>query len=256
MSYAEEYKDCLDYIDSFWDKVTVRPKNRDRLFNKSQRKTHQNILHVPNSFIVPNDKKFSHVFYWDTFFMMKGLIATKREWLLKSMVENFIYLYEKHGVVPNFNSPASTGRSQPPFLTSMILDTYNGYYFKYLKLNPFKRVFFDIETHNSWLERAVKIAEREYFHVWIDSSSYFHHSAEGFSLSKYGDRDIGYAHSAELESGWDFTSRFYNRCNEFLPIDLNVFLYKYEIDFAKIYMLLGDGQKEALWKERAEKKKK
>lgn len=256
----EEYKDCLEYIDNFWDKITVRPKSTDFLFNllqkKAQERMHKNILNVPHAFIVPNDKKFTHVFYWDSFFIFRGLIRTKREWIMRSMVDNFIYLYNKYGIIPNFNSPASTGRSQPPFFTSMILDTYNGPYFRYLKKNKFERLFSrDITRYKKWLKNAIVAAKQEYNHVWMDPNSLFYHYVKEFELNKYGDRDIGYAHSSELESGWDFTSRFYNRCNEFLPIDLNVFLYKYERDFAKFAYHLSNKKEEKNWKDISEKRR-
>ena len=260
MSYSEKYKDCLEYIDSFWDRVIVKPRKRDLLMNlilnKAQKKMHKNIINIPHPFIVPNDKKFTHVFYWDTFFIFRGLIRTKREWLLKAMVDNFVYLYDKYGIIPNFNSPASTGRSQPPFFSSMILDTYNGPYFKYLSLNRLARPFFDLDTHKSWLRKAVEVAKREYWNVWTDPEGYYNHRVKGFELKRYGDRDIGYAHSSEVESGWDFTSRFYNRCSEFLPIDLSVYLFKYERDFAKIANHLGDIEEENFWKQRALNRKK
>ncbi len=247
------YKDELKYIDSFWDKVTIKPKKREKFLNlilkKSKKRMHKNILNVPKTFVVPNDKKFTHLFYWDTFFIFKGLLETKREGILHSMVDNFIYLYEKYGIIPNFNSPASTGRSQPPLLTSMILDTYYGYYFAYKKRNKIKKIVraSDLEYYRGWLDKAMDAAKKEYWNVWVDADGFFHHKVEGFELSKYGDRDIGYAHSAELESGWDFTSRFYNRCNEFLPIDLNCFLYKYERDFAKAAKILGQSKEQEKW---------
>jgi len=259
MSYSEEYKDCLAYIDKFWDKVTIRPKGSDKLINaifkKSQKRMHKNVINMPNAFIVPNDEKFTHAYYWDTFFIFRGLIRTKREWLLKSMVDNFAYLYEKYGIIPNFNSPASTGRSQPPFFTSMILDTYNGPYFAYLGSNPFKKAFLSLEKNKDWLAKTIEIAKKEYWHVWMDPHGHFHHLVSGYQLNRYGDRDIGYAHSSELESGWDFTSRFYGRCDEYLPIDLNVYLYKYERDFAKIAKHLDEPSDQKYWWEIAQKRK-
>jgi len=260
MSYAQQYKDCLEYIDNFWNKVTVRPRRRNRFLNiilkKTTKEIHENILHMPKSFIVPNDKKFTYVFYWDTYFMFRGIIRTHREWLLRSMVDNFIHLYENYGIVPNFNSPASTGRSQPPFLTSMILDTYNGYYFAYKGTNPFKKLLYDLDHYKEWLNKSTDTAKREYWRVWIDRDGFFHHNVQGLKLSRYGDRDIGYAHSSELESGWDFTSRFYNRCDEFLPIDLNVYLFKYERDFSKIAAILGNTDEQKYWTETALSRKK
>lgn len=269
MNYAQEYESELEYIDSFWDKVTIRPKRREKLLSlilkKSTKRMRKNIINVPKPFIIPNTptKQTSssnpgwsaHIFYWDTFFMFKGLIRTRHEKLMRSMVDNFIYLYENYGIIPNFNSPASIGRSQPPLLTSMILDTYNRYYFAHKGLNPFIKLVYDLDHYKEWLARATEVAKHEYWRVWMDMDGLFHHKVEGFGLSRYGDRDIGYAHSAELESGWDFTSRFYNRCNEFLPIDLNVFLYKYERDFSKIAQHLGNHEDEVYWREISHRRK-
>jgi neutral trehalase len=39
------------------------------------------------------------------------------------------------------------------------------------------------------------------------------------------------------ESGWDMTSRFHNRCLDYLPVDLNCALYKYETDLAEYYKI-------------------
>lgn len=270
MSYKDKYKKELEYIDSFWSKSTIKPQKREKILNiilkKSTRRMHKNILSLPKSFIIPNNPSaktrptegpgwFAHIFYWDTFFIFRGLIRTKHEWVMRSMVDNFTFLYNKYGIIPNFNSPASVGRSQPPLLTSMILDVYNGYFFASKGLNPFKKLLHSMDYYKNWLQEATSVAEKEYWKVWIDPDGLYHHKVDGYDLSKYGDRDVGYAHSAELESGWDFTSRFYNRCNEFLPIDLNVFLFKYERDFAKVSNVLGSREEENKWKDRYQKRK-
>lgn len=246
--WTNEYKDCLDYIDSFWDQTIHKPERRI---------VNHHVITIPRPYITPNTKKFNFMFYWDSFFILRGVIGTKREWLLKDMVENFVYIFNKYGIIPNFNAPASMGRSQPPFLTSMILDTYNGFYFKYLKKKMSKKVFFfDLKRNQAWLKKMTAVAQQEYEKIWLDSEGFYNHSVKGSMLARYGDRDIGYAHSSELESGWDFTSRFYNRCDEFLPIDLNVLLYKYERDFGKIAQHLGNLDDEINWKGKAEERKK
>ncbi len=269
MNYTEIYKEELKYIDGFWDKVTIRPRRREKILNvilkKSTKRMHKNILNIPHPFIVPTISElaagdgnrpgwFAHMFYWDTFFMFKGLIGTRHEPIMRSMVDNFIYLYEKYGIIPNFNSPASTGRSQPPFLTSMILDAYDGYYFANKKLNRLKKIAHDLRVYKEWLLHATDVAKREYWKVWIDQDGFYHHKVNGFSLNRYGDRDVGYAHSAELESGWDLTSRFYNRCNDFLPVDLNAFLYKYERDFEKIAGIFKSADEQEYWSQVSKKR--
>lgn len=246
--WNKEYKDCLDYIDSFWDLTIHKPEKRV---------VNHHVVTIPRAYITPNNKKFNFMFYWDSFFILRGLIGTKREWLLKDMVENFVFIFTKYGIIPNFNAPASMGRSQPPFLTSMILDTYNGYYFKYLKRKKTKKLFlFNLKRYQVWLKKVTDVAVQEYEKIWLDSEGFYNHKVRGYMLARYGDRDIGYAHSSELESGWDFTSRFYNRCDDFLPIDLNVLLFKYERDFGKINQHLGDLNEEINWKGIAEKRKK
>ncbi len=225
---TSEYKDCLIYIENYWKRIIKDPKQAPK---------RNGFLKIPKRYITPNDKKFSYLFYWDTYFMFRGLLGTGKTDLLKEIIANYIYLLKYYGVIPNFNSHASTNRSQPPFFSSMILDVY-------------------YETKDKkWLRSTMKWAEFEYETVWIDRENEYNHRVEEYLLSKYGDRDVGYAHSSELESGWDFTSRFYNRCNDFLPIDLNCFLYKYELDFAKTAQILGDPDAEKKWLRMAKKRK-
>ena len=187
--------------------------------------------------------------------MFRGLMGTKREWVMKEMVSNFVFLQGKYGFIPNFNTPIGLGRSQPPFLSSMIIDTYNNYYKKYQKSEVGKFAF-HLTGHKSWLWKSFVQAKQEYENVWIDKECWFNHSVEGFDLARYGDQDVGNVSSSEIESGWDFTSRYYNRCNEFLPIDLNVYLYKYEQDFVQISRHLQDKKEEEHWKKWQEARKK
>lgn len=277
----DEYQDCLEYIDNYWNKIIFKPsqmKLRYKLNNfpydlpyahklplgnkkHVKRKTDLSdakAIKLPHYHFVTNDNKFTYIYYWDSFFMFKGLIGTKREWLMKEQVENFIYLFKTFHIIPNFSAPASIGRSQPPFLSSMIMDTY------LKRLNPtnpykhvkgIKRQLYELPM-KQWLRRTINVAKEEYEMVWIDKENLYNHSVANFNLSRYGDRDIGYAHSSELESGWDMTSRFYNRCDQFLPIDLNSYLYKYELDFSQAADILGEREEAVYWKEKAESRKK
>lgn len=233
--------DCLLYIDSYWDKIIFKAKD-------SQNDPH--IIPLPHAFISTNERKNSQwsgaMFYWDSFFMFRGLIGTKREKIIPGMVDNFIYLFKRYGIIPNANFWSFLVSSQPPFLSSMMFDAYyaikRGGIVKKTLLTPYA---------NLWLRRRLPQVHKEYWQVWEDTSHY-NHKVEEFGLSKYGDRDVGYQWNAERESGWDFTTRFYNRCHEFLPIDLNSLLYKYEKDFAKASYILRRKKDEAFWQDRAD----
>lgn len=277
--WKEEYKDCLEYIDSYWNKIIYKPSHMrlrykinnfpyelpysDKLpFGEKRYVTNLDInprsLKLPNYYFVPNDNKFTYIYYWDSFFMFKGLMGTKREWLMPEMIENFIYLFNQFHLIPNFSAPGSMNRSQPPFFSSMIMDTY----FKNLNpTNPYKHLSslqqkLQSRAMKSWLKRTIAFAKQEYELVWIDRERIYNHSVKNYPLSRYGDRDIGYSQSSELESGWDMTSRFYNRCDQFLPVDLNSYLYKYELDFAKAAEILNDREEARKWNAKAEKRKK
>lgn len=250
-SYAAEYKDCLEYIDKYWKRIIRRPQRQ---------KINHNFLNLPYHFVTPNDQKFSFIFYWDTFFIFRGLMGTRRESIMKDMVRNFVYLFNRYGIIPNFNSHASVGRSQPPFLSTMILDVYKSFNNGNKTRSRFQ-LLGDIILkprstfgHIRWLSENMEIARKEYDRVWNNSDLYNHY-VDKYELNRYGDRDIGYAHSSELESGWDFTSRFYNRCNEFLPVDLNSYLYKYEKDFETAASIQGNKSEEDFWEEKALRRK-
>jgi alpha,alpha-trehalase len=261
--WAKEYKDCLAYIDTYWKRIIFKPspmKLPHRILTKPFRlKTNSSTTHfinIPHPYFVPNDRKFKYIFYWDSYFMFAALRDTKRQHLMKHQVDNFLYLFKKYQIIPNFNAPASMGRSQPPFLTSMIRDAYHGETDRNLAA-VYKRMPPSIRKPkmDHWLKEAIEIAKKEYEIVWIDKEKLYNHSVDGYELSRYGDRDVGYAHSSELESGWDMTSRFFNRCDQFLPVDLNSYLYKYEKDFEVVADMFGEKKEAKDWQKKAEKRK-
>jgi alpha,alpha-trehalase len=264
VSYANEYADCLQYIDEYWKKIIFKPSRMKLKYRYvtiptfiKDRKSSPRSLFVPNAYFVPNLGAQKRICYWDSYFMFRGLMGTDRQSLMKKMVDNLIYLYDIYKIIPNFNAPASINRSQPPFLSSMILDAYltpltlheNHKYHTGLS-----RIMYKTRNKN-WLNNSIRTAKDEYQTVWIDKENYYNHNVAGYGLSRYGDRDIGYAHSSELESGWDMTSRFYNRCDQFLPVDLNSYLYKYETDFAFVAKLQKNIDEEKYWLTKARKRK-
>lgn len=265
MTYTEKYADCLKYIDKYWDKITFKPSKITLKYNFitiptfiNDRKSSPHSLYVPNTYFVPNLGAQRRICYWDSFFMFRGIMDNKRQYLMKKMVDNLIYLYGKYQIIPNFNAPASINRSQPPFLTSMIMDTY---------LTPLKKQkkysyqttlsnLMHVTKNKKWFNKAMKVARDEYETVWMDPDNLYNHRVPEQILSRYGDRDIGYAHSSELESGWDMTSRFYNRCDQFLPVDLNSYLFKYETDFAFLARMNKNKKDEEYWTNKAEVRRK
>ena len=83
----------------------------------------QGLLFLPNPYVVPGGR-FNEMYGWDSYFIIRGLLADGRRDLARGMVENFFYEIENYGAVLNANRTYYLTRSQPPFLTSMVLAQY------------------------------------------------------------------------------------------------------------------------------------
>lgn len=226
----DELRKALTYIDGYWKQITHKtPKDTGTLIG------------LPNPYTVPSVGQqgfvFEEQYYWDSYFTALGLVNTKYQALAEGMLENLLYLLDRFGRVPNGSRYYLMSRSQPPVLTSFIWLIY--------------------ESGNKsveWLKLHMAKAETEYWNVWRSSKHpSWHEMYKG--LSRY--YDVGVLHDlAEAESGWDMTPRFSRRAMDFLPVDLNSMLYKYEIDFAKAAQICGDDAAAKDWLKRARVRKK
>lgn len=66
--------------------------------------------------------RFREVYYWDSYFILEGLLRTGGDYtaLAKNTIENFLDLIEAYGFVPNGSRKYYLNRSQPPLLCDMI----------------------------------------------------------------------------------------------------------------------------------------
>jgi alpha,alpha-trehalase len=55
---------------------------------------------VPHPMIIPGSR-FREIYYWDAFWILKGLLASRMTTSAIRLVENFIHLIDAHGFVPN-----------------------------------------------------------------------------------------------------------------------------------------------------------
>ena len=98
------------------------------------------------------------------------------------------------------------------------------------------------------------MAHDEYSTVWLGTAKP-NWRAIYMGLSRYYDINM-LNDLAEAESGWDMTPRFGRRALNYLPVDLNALLYKYESDFARAAKILGNDQDAGVWLNRAHARKK
>lgn len=217
-----DFTAAREYIADYWQALErYHPKDEDSL------------LAVPNKYLVPASEKghefdFNELYYWDSYFMTQGLLDEEHKELVVGILENLEALFLRFKVIPNASRTYLMGRSQPPFLTSFIFDVYDTY-----------------DMGVDWLKKHMDIARSEYETVWMGTAKP-HWRQVHRGLSRY--YDINMLHDlAEAESGWDMTPRFNRRALDYLPVDLNALLYKYEMDFARVAQMVGDKREAARW---------
>lgn len=224
---AGDVEPALDYIEKYW-------KNLKR----TNTKDNGSLIGLPYPYLVPSyapghEFDYDELFYWDSYFMIQGMLDERHKELAMGILDNLIFMFNRYKIIPNSSHSYMTSRSQPPLLTSFIFDVYDTY-------DPGKK----------WLKEKIEVAKAEYETVWMGTRK--PNARQVYrGLSRY--YDFNYLHDlAEAESGWDMTPRFGRKCLNYLPVDLNALLYKYETDFARAAEILGDKKQKRRWSEAAE----
>lgn len=226
----DEVQIARDYIKAYWPKLErYNPKDQESLIG------------MPKPYLVPSyaeghEFDYNELYYWDSYFMVQGLLDEDHKELVMGILDNFIHIFKRFKIIPNGSQMYYLSRSQPPFLSSFIFDVYTAY-----------------NLDKSWLKEKIAVAKDEYRMVWMGTRK--PNARQVYrGLSRY--YDFNYLHDiAETESGWDMTPRFNRKALNYLPCDLNALLYKYETDFARAARILGNKKEAAEWDAAAEARK-
>lgn len=218
----EDVKAARDYIAGYWANLErFHPKDDDTL------------LGLPKPYLVPayeegHEFDFNEMYYWDTYFMAIGLMDEKHKELVVGMLDNLLSLQKRFGIIPNASRMFFMSRSQPPFLTSLIFEVYDKFHLS-----------------EAGLKEAIDIAKQEYQNVWMGTVKPNARLVYK-GLSRF--YDINYLNDlAEAESGWDMTPRFDRKALNYVAVDLNALLFKYEKDFARAERIFGNKREAAKW---------
>src|SRR5436305_7520010 len=239
------------------------------------------LLYLPRPYLVPGGR-FNEMYGWDSYFIQTGLLRDGKTELARDLVENFLYEIEHYGQILNANRTYYLTRSQPPFLTRMILAVY------------------ERRPDRAWLARTVPAVEK-YYRYWTEGD----HLTPQTELSRYFDSGTGpapevladerdakgrthydrvkefyrthavadynvdrfFVRSSDMltpafyngdrsmrESGFDPSNRFgpfSADITSYNPVCLNSLLYVMERDAARIYRIVGRAQEARAWDERA-----
>ena len=142
------------------------------------------LLYLENKYVVPGGR-FNEMYGWDSYFIILGLLRDGRTGLARGMVENFFFEIENYGALLNANRTYYLTRSQPPFLSSMVLAVYDAE----------KQAG---HADPAWLARAYSYLEKDYS-MWTRDP----HLAGTTSLARYYDFGEGPpAEGLQDESGF------------------------------------------------------
>lgn len=257
-SYASDFKTdssrmAADHIHALWDVLTRQPV----LENSS-------LISLPYPYVVPGGR-FREIYYWDSYFTMLGLKVSGKVKLMEEMVMNFSYLIDHVGYIPNGNRTYFIGRSQPPFYSLMVslLSDLNGkdVLAQYLPQLEKEYSFWmrgkeQLSNTNRSAHRVVLLAEGMILNRYWDENATprpeaYKEDIELTHHSKQKPETLFRNLRAAAESGWDFSSRWFEDENDFgtihttdiIPVDLNCLLHHLELTIAKALEYSGNQPK-------------
>ncbi len=131
------------------------------------------LLYLPEKYVVPGGR-FNEMYGWDSYFIIRGLLQSGRVDQARGMVDNFFFEVEHYGAMLNANRTYYLTRSQPPFMSSMVVDVYDA-----IQKQPGRK---DTSGDRAWLERAYADLNKDY-EMWTHDP----HLAGQTGLSRYFD---------------------------------------------------------------------
>lgn len=226
-----------------------------------------------NNFFFAPGGRFREFYYWDSYWIFKGLLIQNMEKSAAIIVKNFINMIESYGYVPNGSRSYYRNRSQPPFFPTMLMELYNHNKDKYKDLVLNRGLSAAIKEHQWFMNnRTVKFEKnnKQYTMFRYNVTSNFPRP-ESFkedletAKERGGNTDETYSNiKTAAESGWDFSTRWLEDesklsticIRDIIPVDLNALIYNNEQIISKLCKEINDIKNEKNYKDLAHKRAK
>jgi len=202
------------------------------------------LLYLPYPVMVPGGR-FREIYYWDCFWIIRGLIQSEMLATAKGLLLNFAHLISQFGMIPNGGRCYYVNRSQPPLFIQMVKE-----YEKATGDKEFVKSIIDlmVEEFNYWQRHHL---------VEVKSQNGKTHRMVRYNCEHDGPRPESYFEDYELaqmhtsndtdknnlywelktgaETGWDYSSRWFvknesnvgdledTKVRSIIPVDLNCF---------------------------------
>lgn len=268
---SDTAKSMAEHIQRLWPVLTQNPDKFS---------PYSSLIPLPHPYIVPGGR-FREIYYWDSYFTLLGLMVSDKKELAENMVDNFSFLIDSIGFIPNGNRAYYTGRSQPPFFSVMVSliasdnrDKFIGYLESLRKeYNFWMRGSENLANENKTEARVVFMPDSSILNRYWDEYDFPRPESfkADYELVYENDLEpaITYRHlRAGAESGWDYSSRWFKdhstiatiHTTDIIPIDLNCLMYHLELMIAqgynwddqlaksKEFLIKADNRKKAIYK--------
>ena len=264
-AYSSAKKTIDTHLNDLWEELKRTPDA-----------TGGTLIPLPHAYIVPGGR-FREIYYWDSYFTMLGLQVCKKTNLIENMVDNFAYLINKVGFIPNGNRTYYLGRSQPPFFALMVnlLSEEKGadILLKYQAALEKEYHFWmygaeELNYRQPAIDHVVLLAENvvmnRYWDAKTDPRPEAYVEDTHIAAESNNTPAIVYRHiRAAAESGWDFSSRWFKdgkqmstiRTTDLVPVDLNCLLLYLEETLLKIYQQHNDEANTSLFQTKIDNRK-
>ncbi|KAJ4482484.1 glycoside hydrolase family 37 protein [Lentinula aciculospora] len=246
-------------VHSYWSQL-IRSTNASALCpTGSSGSCESTLIALNNTFVIPGGR-FREQYYWDSYWIIEGLLQSELYDIINSTLQNFMDELDQFGFIPNGGRIYYLNRSQPPLFIQMLSR------------------YVTVTNDQSILERALPLAEKEL--QWWQNNRTVNvtspYSNQTYAMARYAVNntaprpesyftDYQTAHESGLdlsttelsnlyaelasgaETGWDYCSRYLASpaqgngnlttlvVRETIPVDLNSILYKNHILLANLY---------------------
>nr|WPB08679.1 trehalase 1 [Cacopsylla chinensis] len=218
------------------------------------------LIYTPNGFFIPGGR-FRELYYWDTYWIVQGILLCDMKQSAKGVVENIISLVDQFGFMPNGARVYYLERSQPPLLIPMAAN--------YMQ---FTGDYGFLKTHIKTFTNEFEYWTNKHM-VTVEKNGKYYNLARYYAPSK-GPRPESYREDFEeaehlqteeeknelwielksgAETGWDFSSRWFIakdgsnkgdlhdiKTTHIIPVDLNAMLQKNAVYLSEWHLQLGN----------------
>ena len=207
-------RSVTEHINTLWP-VLTRKAGADEGASGS-------LIPLPNDYVVPGGR-FREVYYWDSYFTLLGLQTAGKDELVRDMVENFAYLIDEVGHIPNGNRTYYLTRSQPPFFSLMVevlaeMEGKEVYREFYPQLEAEYAFWMDgadeVTTENPAVNHVVRMPDGSLLNRYYDAGD--RPRAESYredvlAIRKSGrdSQTVARHLRSGAESGWDYSARWF-----------------------------------------------